>query len=100
MTPGLQQYVLGGGEGGTGGAALRDALAPAFSVAEDRGAPGVRRLTWLDTFDWRLYRAGLVLAHEQARRVGRLLLAAVDGPVGPEQPPPAPQPRPPQPRTA
>jgi CHAD domain-containing protein len=92
MAPGLQEYVLGG-EDETGGAALRDALAPAFSVVEDRGAVGVRRLTWLDTFDWRLYRAGLVLAHEQAGRAGRLLLTAADGTPVAEQPAPAAQPR-------
>jgi CHAD domain-containing protein len=92
MTPGLQEYVLGGGEE-TVGAALRDALAPAFSVVEDRGSTGVRRLTWLDTFDWRLYRAGLVLAHEQAGRAGRLLLTASDGAPVAEQPAPAAQPR-------
>jgi CHAD domain-containing protein len=28
------------------------------------------RLTWLDSFDWRLYRAGLVLEHRQARGAG------------------------------
>ncbi len=97
MTPGLQQYLLGGGEEGTGGTALSAApalaLAPAFSVAEDRATPGVRRLTWLDTFDWRLHRAGLVLAHEQARRAGRLLLTAADGTPLAEQPAPAAQPK-------
>jgi len=92
MAPGLQEYVLGGGDE-TGGAALRDALEPAFSVVEDRGSAGARRLTWLDTFDWRLYRAGLVLAHEQARRAGRLLLTASDGTPVAEQSAPAAQPR-------
>ena len=92
MTPGLPEYVLDGEEG-TGGTALSDALAPAFSVVEDRGASAVRRLTWLDTFDWRLNRAGLVLAHEQARRAGRLLLTAADGTPLAEQPAPAAQPR-------
>jgi CHAD domain-containing protein len=93
MTPGLQEYVLDGEEEGTGGTALSDALAPAFSVVEDRGTSAVRRLTWLDTFDWRLNRAGLVLAHEQARRTGRLLLTAADGTPLAEQPAPAAQPR-------
>jgi CHAD domain-containing protein len=93
MTPGLQEFVLDRGEEGTGGTALSDALAPAFSVVEDRGTPGVRRLTWLDTFDWRLDRAGLVLAHEQASRAGRLLLTAADGTPLAEQPAPAAQPR-------
>jgi len=92
MAPGLQEYVLGGGEENRG-ATLRDALASAFSIVADPGSTGVRRLTWLDTFDWRLYRAGLVLAHEQARRAGRLLLTASDGSLVAEQPAPAAQPR-------
>ena len=39
---------------------IRDELAVAFTVAGDRRAKRIRR-TWLDTFDWRLYRAGLTL---------------------------------------
>lgn len=35
-----------------------------------------RRRTWLDTFDWRLYRAGLLLEHVSAHRGGELRLAA------------------------
>ena len=64
------------------------ALAPSFTVVAERGAPGsgARRLTWLDTFDWRLYRAGLVLELEQARRGGRLLLSQADGTLRAEQP--------------
>jgi CHAD domain-containing protein len=64
------------------------ALAPAFTVAAERGAPGsgIQRRTWLDTFDWRLYRAGLVLELEQARRGGRLLLSQADGTPRAEQP--------------
>jgi CHAD domain-containing protein len=64
------------------------ALAPSFTVAAERGAPGsgTRRRTWLDTFDWRLYRAGLVLELEQARRGGQLLLSQADGTPRAEQP--------------
>ena len=64
------------------------ALADSFTVAAERGAPGsgARRRTWLDTFDWRLYRAGLVLELEQARRGGRLLLSQADGTPRAEQP--------------
>jgi CHAD domain-containing protein len=56
--------------------AVLAALAQVFTVAAEPGAPasGVRRRTWLDTFDWRLYRAGLVLEVEQASRTSRLLL--------------------------
>jgi CHAD domain-containing protein len=41
-------------------AGVREALSTAFATAV---VPGRRRLTrtWLDTFDWRLYRAGLTL---------------------------------------
>jgi CHAD domain-containing protein len=64
------------------------ALAPSFAVAAERGAPGsgTWRRTWLDTFDSRLYRAGLVLELEQARRGGRLLLSQADGTPRAEQP--------------
>jgi CHAD domain-containing protein len=69
-------------------AAALAALARSFTVAAERGAPGggTRRRTWLDTFDWRLYRAGLVLEVEQARRGGRLLLSQADGTPRAEQP--------------
>jgi len=98
LTPGLRGYVLelpvGDHENTTEHpatdlppAALA-ALAPSFTVVAERGAPGTgtRRLTWLDTFDWRLYRAGLVLELEQARRGGRLRLSQADGTPQAEQP--------------
>jgi CHAD domain-containing protein len=64
------------------------ALEQAFTVAGERAAPGsgTRRRTWLDTFDWRLYRAGLVLEFEQASRGGRLVLSKADGTPQAEQP--------------
>jgi CHAD domain-containing protein len=103
MTPGLREFVLDGGGGadvGTDGASaaglaprVRDALAQAFTLAADRGAAGTRRRTWLDTADWRLSRAGLVLQHERARGPGRLLLAGDDGAVLAEQPLTGRQPR-------
>ena len=55
-------------------------------MTAEAGAPGARRRTWLDTFDWRLYRAGLMLEFEQARRGGRLLLSRADGTPQAEQP--------------
>ena len=68
--------------------AARTALEPGFTLAAEHGAPGsgVRRRTWLDTFDWRLYRAGLVLELEHGRRGGRLLLTKADGTPQAEQP--------------
>ena len=71
IAPGLRGFVLS--QGAPAGDSKNlvqdplpvalDALAQAFTVVQDRGAPGsgTRRRIWLDTFDWRLYRAGLVL---------------------------------------
>ena len=69
-------------------AAVRSALSQAFTVTEEPGAAGrgTHRRTWLDTFDWRLYKAGLTLQFEQARRGGRLLLSKADGTPQAEQP--------------
>ena len=61
------------------------ALAEAFTMSAERAGSGAHRRTWLDTFDWRLYRAGLVLEFEQARRGGRLLLSKADGTPQAEQ---------------
>ena len=62
------------------------ALSQAFTVTPDVGAPGAGQRTWLDTFDWRLYRAGLMLDFERARWGGRLLLSSADGTPQAEQP--------------
>jgi CHAD domain-containing protein len=87
--PGLRGFVLEarpGDEENLLSAALA-ALAAAFTVTAEPGASGrgPRRRTWLDTFDWRLYRAGLILQFEQARRGGRLLLSQADGTPQAEQ---------------
>ena len=86
-TPGLRDFVLevptGEDPAGVGLALI--ALSQAFAVTPE-AAPGARRRTWLDTFDWRLYRAGLMLEFEQARRGGRLLLSRADGTPQAEQP--------------
>ena len=57
---------------------VRDELMTAFAVDEDRGVTRVRR-TWLDTFDWRLYRAGLTLQHTGPRGHGELVLTGTAG---------------------
>jgi CHAD domain-containing protein len=67
------------------------ALAQAFTITEERSTPSpsasaARHLTWLDTFDWRLYRAGLMLQFAHASRGGRLLLTKADGTIAAEQP--------------
>ncbi len=85
MTPGLRDFVLAGDDGL---APVLAALSQAFTATAERGAPGsgAHHRTWLDTFDWRLCRAGLMLQFEQARRGGRLLLSQADGTPQAEQP--------------
>jgi hypothetical protein len=58
---GAREYVLAD-SGAQLPERVHDELATAFSVEEDRRASRLGR-TWLDTFDWRLYRAGLTLQH-------------------------------------
>jgi CHAD domain-containing protein len=53
-----------------------EALGTAFDVVPDRsGKPAACRRTWLDTFDWRLHRAGLTLEYAAKPRGGELLLS-------------------------
>ncbi len=54
------------------------ALMPRFALGAAGRAHIVRR-TWLDTFDWRLHRAGLTAAHITSARPAELVLA---GPAG------------------
>jgi CHAD domain-containing protein len=88
-TPGLGGFVLEAPPGDEEDlfSAVLAALGQSFTVAADPDArgTGLRRSTWLDTFDWRLYRAGLMLQFEQARRGGRLLLSKTDGTPQAEQ---------------
>jgi len=94
ITPGLRGFAMdpevSAGDDATADLmpAALTALAPVFTLAGEHGASGsgVRRHLWLDTFDWRLYRAGLVLELEQGRRGGRLLLTKADGTPQAEQP--------------
>jgi CHAD domain-containing protein len=85
MTPGLAGFVASGEDASSWDGVVADveaALAQGFAVVRERGgapggAPGgVQRRTWFDTFDWRLYRAGLVLEYVAARRGGELPLTA------------------------
>jgi CHAD domain-containing protein len=93
MTLDLRGFELDGETGDHSGnqengiSAVFDALGQAFGVVIEHGAPGsgARQHTWLDTFDWRLNRAGLVLEYEHARRGGRLLLSKDEVPQA-EQP--------------
>ena len=90
MTPGPLDFVLEAPAGDEPGPdllpAVLAALSQAFTVTPEAAVPSARRRTWLDTFDWRLYRAGLMLQFGPARRGGRLLLSRVDGTPQAEQP--------------
>jgi CHAD domain-containing protein len=59
--------------------AVLGALTAEFGVVLERGeigtSDGVRRTTWLDTFDWRLHKAGLTLAYVPGRGGSELRLS-------------------------
>src|SRR5260370_15504491 len=80
MTPDLRGFELDADIEDNGSpdpvAAVLDALGRALAVVTEPGPPGsgARQHTWLDTFDWRLNRAGLVLEYEHQNGGGRLLL--------------------------
>jgi CHAD domain-containing protein len=83
MTSELREFELdeqsenNGRISGAGVSAVIDVLGQAFGVVTDRSAPGsgARQHVWLDTFDWRLNRVGLVLDYERKSRGSRLLLS-------------------------
>src|SRR5262252_5572412 len=81
VTPGLAGFVAADTATQTCDeviASVLAALGQEFTVVPDRrGAPvGARRRTWLDTFDWRLYRAGLILEYAAAHRGRELRLTS------------------------
>ncbi|HEY3648812.1 MAG TPA: CHAD domain-containing protein [Streptosporangiaceae bacterium] len=87
-TGGLREFVADTAEGEDFSlAGVRSELSTAFTVRQEPGAAGsgLHRRTWLDTFDWRLYKAGLTLQFEQARRGGLLVLSKADGTPQAEQ---------------
>ena len=89
ITGGLREFVADTAEGEDFSlAAVRSELSTEFTVRQEPGAAGsgMHRRTWLDTFDWRLYKAGLTLRFEQARRGGLLVLSKADGTPQAEQP--------------
>ena len=94
MTPGLSGFIADGGDPqvrddpqaweGTAAAVL-EALAAEFEVVPERrtaAAAGDPRTTWLDTFDWRLHKAGLTLEYVPLRGGGELRLSGPAGPAG------------------
>jgi len=70
-------FVLAGG-GRPAADVVRAALAPRYTVRPE-GRPRTLRLTWLDTFDWRLHRAGLTLLHSVGSRVSEYTLTSKNG---------------------
>jgi CHAD domain-containing protein len=54
------------------------ALAPRFTLGAP-GRPRTVRRTWLDTFDWRLHRAGLTLEYLTGPRPAELVLSTAAG---------------------
>ena len=83
MTPGLASFVVAGDETTWDSVLDRalEALEGAFGVVPDAGGAlgGTGRRTWFDTFDWRLFRAGLSLEYVATRRGGELVLAGAAG---------------------
>jgi CHAD domain-containing protein len=87
---GLRELVLDG-EGPAETIAAPASNGMKYSWSAD-GRTRVVRRTWLDTFDWRLYRAGLTLEQTGGRGAAELTLTGRDGEViaaqqlsGPEQ---------------
>src|SRR3984885_4953916 len=80
VTPGLAGLIASGHDQRAWDesvAGALEALRTAFDVIPDRsGKPAACRRTWLDTFDWRLHRAGLTLEYAGRPRGGELLLTA------------------------
>jgi CHAD domain-containing protein len=83
MTPNLAGFVVCGEA--TVWSDLLDgvmaALREAFDVVpeHDGARGGACRRTWYDTFDWRLYRAGMLLEYVTAHRGGELVLTSPAG---------------------
>jgi CHAD domain-containing protein len=90
MTPGLAGFIASGNA--YGGAADGDAspawddavtavtaaLEQGFTVVTDRiASTAAERRTWFDTFDWRLFKAGLLLEYVPGRRGSELRLTSV-----------------------
>ena len=73
--PSLELAIAGDGD---------DPVPDALQVLEEQfdveiGGPTTIQRMWLDTFDWRLQRAGLVLAQSRAAKDCRLTLSAAEG---------------------
>ena len=82
MAPGQREFVLAEAAG-SGSDVLRALTAAADDSVgwANGGAVRSRRRTWLDTFDWRLYRAGLTLEQVVTGSHVELVLTGRDGAV-------------------
>jgi CHAD domain-containing protein len=82
VAPGQREFVLADAAG-----AGSDVLRALTAADKDNlgwangGAARTRRCTWLDTFDWRLYRAGLTLEQVTGGGQAVLVLTGRDGAV-------------------
>ena len=76
MTPGLAEFAATEAAADTDvPAAVTASLERGFAVVPDRAASRpAERLTWFDTFDWRLLAAGFVLVYVPGRRGSELRL--------------------------
>ena len=86
MTPDLAGFTADGDDVQSWddiSAGVLAALATEFGVQPERPGAGAlgadRRTTWLDTFDWRLYKAGLILEYVPGRGDGELRLSGGAG---------------------
>jgi CHAD domain-containing protein len=87
---GSREFVLHDGAGAGPDVLHAVAGTVSDSIAWANGGPvTTRRRTWLDTFDWRLYRAGLTLEQVTARGRVELTLTGRDGEVLASEPLPA-----------
>ena len=77
MLSALREFVLVG-EAQEPGTTLPRIDDPRFGIARPHKSRTVRR-TWLDTFDWRLFRAGLTLELLAGRGTAELVLTGRDG---------------------
>src|SRR5215472_4518857 len=77
MPSDLREFVLSG-DARWAGDRLPPLDRPPFGISADRGSRTVRR-TWFDTFDWRLFRAGLTIELVVGRGGAEFVLTGRDG---------------------
>ncbi len=79
MLNALREFVLvPADDSAQADASIPELCDPRFRIAPG-GTSHRQRRTWLDTFDWLLFRAGLSLEHRTARGTSELVLSGPDG---------------------